>query len=287
MRASDTCCYDELSEWFSKEGKRVGIELLTGKTIMVPLDDDMKVDLLEYRIRWIQGQRLPLGLHFRLRGEQLSPWRTLGSYNIQPSDLLVTQHGALLKRNEGDKLVDVRDLNGGRITVGVEPFTVDRLEQMVEMGTGVPPSMQLLLFNGRQLERGRDLGSYGIVEYSLVHMAARMCGGREEVRVLENQFKELIAENRVDRRFNKLYKEGATSEEALRDGGEGTLIAFWRGRLNDGIVRGGEPYYCPQGFLRIALKSTHHPVSCTALTIGMPSGLRMRGDPFSVSWSAA
>lgn len=194
----------------------------------------------------------------------------LGSYGVKHNDTLaIVPLDACDPVDESapaswdQSVVFVKTLHGRAILVNIAlNDMVDVLKLAIEDRLGIAPEKQRLEFAGKQLEEGYTLADYHIKHESTLHLAIPLRGGKCEAAVFKSRFEELLQENRVDRRFNKLYKEGATLEQARQDGGLGTLVAAWHGQLDDGIVRGGEPYYCPHGFLRIALRVPDFETTC-------------------------
>ena len=72
----------------------------------------------------------------------------------------------------------VRTLTGRTITLNVAG--TDRIELIREMiwdSEQVLPSQQRLLYGGKQLEDGKDLGDYSVLGESTVYLVLRLCGG--------------------------------------------------------------------------------------------------------------
>ena len=72
----------------------------------------------------------------------------------------------------------VRTLTGRIITLNVAG--TDRIELIREMiwdSEQVLPSQQRLLYGGKQLEDGKDLGDYSVLGESTVYLVLRLCGG--------------------------------------------------------------------------------------------------------------
>jgi ubiquitin len=75
-------------------------------------------------------------------------------------------------------VVFVKTLTGKTIPVEVlrSSTTEDLKEQIIKM-EGIPVDQQRLIFAGQQLEDGRLLSDYGIVERSSIHLVLRLRGG--------------------------------------------------------------------------------------------------------------
>lgn len=54
--------------------------------------------------------------------------------------------------------------------------TVENLKDIVMGDQGIPMDQQRLIFDGKQLEDGRSLSSYGIMDDAIVHLVLRLSG---------------------------------------------------------------------------------------------------------------
>jgi len=65
----------------------------------------------------------------------------------------------------------IKTLAGKTLPLDVEPSDlVDNLKAKVQDKEGIPPDMQALVFEGKQLENGRRLEEYGLREGATVHL---------------------------------------------------------------------------------------------------------------------
>lgn len=74
----------------------------------------------------------------------------------------------------------LRTLTGRTIVLTglAEDETVDSVKKMVEAREDVPPNQQRLIFSGKQLEDGRTLDEYNIINRSTLHLVLRLRGGQ-------------------------------------------------------------------------------------------------------------
>ena len=72
----------------------------------------------------------------------------------------------------------VKATNGSRtydVTIGASN-TVDQLKSFICAVAGIPVDQQRLVFAGRQIEDGRTMSDYNIIEGSTVHMILKLRG---------------------------------------------------------------------------------------------------------------
>ena len=72
----------------------------------------------------------------------------------------------------------VKTLTGRTITLNVaETDRIELIREMIWDSEQVLPSQQRLLYGGKQLEDGKDLGDYSALGESTVYLVLRLCGG--------------------------------------------------------------------------------------------------------------
>ena len=72
----------------------------------------------------------------------------------------------------------VKTLTDRTLTIEADPSdTVESVKAKIEALLGIPPQEQRLMHGGRQLQEGRTLSSYNIVDNFTLHLVLRLKGG--------------------------------------------------------------------------------------------------------------
>ena len=146
------------------DGMPVFVKMLTGDTITLNVKPETSIKSMKVEIQRRRGvppdkQLLHFGVH------ELKEDRMLWEYNIQKESTLY------LRVDDQCVLIHVLMPTGKMTNLDVLPNDdVQKIKLEIHRRDGIPPDLQYLLFDGKQLKDGQTLNDFNIQEGSMLHL---------------------------------------------------------------------------------------------------------------------
>ena len=142
------------------------VKMMTGKTITLNFKPETAIKNVKVQIQRRIGvppgkQRLDCGVH------ELKEGRMLWEYNIQKEPTLYLR----VDDQSGSMPIHVLMPSGKMTTLDVlRSDDVKNIKREIYDKDGIPPGLQYLLFDGKELEDGRTLNDFNIQKGSMLHL---------------------------------------------------------------------------------------------------------------------
>jgi len=134
------------------------VKLPAGNTITLDVEPSYTIENVKTKIQDQEGIRPDLQLIY-FAGNELGDSLTLSQCNIQKDALLQLR----IRNLPGEFQVIVKTLGGRTLTIGGEASdAIENLKQKIQDLVGLPPDLQRIISEGRQLEDGRTFQDYNI-----------------------------------------------------------------------------------------------------------------------------
>jgi short subunit fatty acids transporter len=135
-------------------------------TVAVPLTSTVKD--LKIKINELLNDKNDVTLKFD--NNIMEDTRTLSSYNIIDNSIIILV----------SKVIFIKLLTGQDLTIEFSPdHLVDKLKEKIRSKHGTAPENQVLIFLGKELEKGKKLSDYKILANSTIYLVQRLPGGNK------------------------------------------------------------------------------------------------------------
>jgi len=154
------------------------VQTQTGRIIALDVELHDTIQDVKTKIKLDKGIRPDHQVLF-YQGKPVEDTRTLSDYNIRDGSVLM-----LLIRLQGGMQLFLKTISGKTISLNVQASdTIAKVKYQIQEKEGVPPSLQRLLFSGKQLKDEHTLSHYNLMKDSTIHLVLGLGGGGMTIKV--------------------------------------------------------------------------------------------------------